>query len=162
MSCLHLPKMGLVLVGLLGQQLALAQSVVLAHHHRKVAPMTQVLSAESQKLKEVLTDLSRQYQVSILFEETTVQGISIPADARLKSGKLEKQLQTLLKPYGLIVKKINEQAYYIIKTPTKESRQSANAGQSEAASLPATEGTIAAIQPLACLQQKALLRPFSR
>ncbi|WP_177236470.1 SusC/RagA family TonB-linked outer membrane protein [Spirosoma endophyticum] len=148
MSCLHLPKMGLVLVGLLGQQLALAQSVVLAHQQSKAVRMTQVLPAESQKLKEVLTDLSRQYQVSILFEETTVQGITIPVDARLKSGKLEKQLQMLLKPYGLIVKKINEQAYYVIKTPTKETRQSSNSGQSEAAFMPTTEGNVSAIQPL--------------
>ncbi|WP_198175239.1 SusC/RagA family TonB-linked outer membrane protein [Spirosoma telluris] len=146
MSRLRLPKMGLVLLGLLGQQLALAQSVVLARQQSKGSRVAQ--AAEGQKLKEVLTDLSRQHQVSILFEETTVQGITIPADSRLRSGKLEKQLQSLLKPYGLTAKKLNEQSYYIIKTPSKESVQPA-AGQPEASLAPSAEGTLSTLSSMA-------------
>ncbi|WP_174260182.1 SusC/RagA family TonB-linked outer membrane protein [Spirosoma endbachense] len=148
MSYLHIPKIGLVLFGLLYQQLALAQSVALAHQQSKTVHTLQVLPAESQKLKEVLTTLSRQHQVSILFEETTVQGITIPADAQLRSGTLAKQLQALLKPYGLTVKKINDQAYYIIKTPTKDSRSSGSTSQAEAALRPSIEGGVSTIQTL--------------
>jgi TonB-linked SusC/RagA family outer membrane protein len=148
MSYLHIPKIGLVLFGLLYQQLALAQSVALAHQQSKSVHTLQELPAESQKLKEVLTTLSRQHQVSILFEETTVQGITIPADAQLRSGTLAKQLQALLKPYGLTVKKINDQAYYIIKTPTKDSRSSGSTSQAEAALRPSIEGGISTIQAL--------------
>jgi TonB-linked SusC/RagA family outer membrane protein len=149
MSRLRLPKMGLILLGLLGQQLALAQAVVLAREHNKPLRMAQERPAEGQKLKEILTDLSRQHQVSILFEETTVQGITVPIEARLRSGKLEKQLQNLLKPYGLTAKKLNEQSYYIIKTPAKDSHQSPNPGQPEASLAPSAEGNIATIQSLA-------------
>ncbi|WP_197933108.1 SusC/RagA family TonB-linked outer membrane protein [Spirosoma aureum] len=148
MSYLHIPKIGLVLFGLLYQQLALAQSVALAHQQSKTVHTLQVLPAESQKLKEVLTTLSRQHQVSILFEETTVQGITIPADAQLRSGTLAKQLQALLKPYGLTVKKINDQAYYIIKTPTKDSRSAGSTSQTEAALRPSIEGGVSTIQAL--------------
>ena len=149
MSRLRLSKIGLFLLGLLGQQLALAQVVVLARQNSKPTPMAQAIPAESQNLKEVLTTLSRQHQVSILFEETTVQGITVPADARLRSGKLEKQLQTLLKPYGLTAKKLNEQAYYIIKTPINRSRQSATTNSPEAVLTPSVEGGFSTIQPLA-------------
>ncbi|GAB4010703.1 TonB-dependent receptor [Spirosoma migulaei] len=148
MSRLRLPKMGLVLLGLLGQQLALAQSVVLARQQSKASRMAQAHPAEGQKLKEVLTDLSRQHQVSILFEETTVQGITVPADARLRSGKVEKQLQSLLKPYGLTAKKLNEQAYYIIKTPAKDNAQSSSNGQPEAGLTQSAEVGMSTIQPL--------------
>lgn len=149
MSRLHLPKMGMILVGLLGHQWALAQSIALAHQQKKESHLTQTLPAESQKLKDVLTELSRQHQVSILFEETTVQGITVPADTRLRSDKLEKQLQTLLKPHGLTVKKINGQAYYIIKAPVKGNRLSASVSAPEAVLMPTPEGTVSAIQPLA-------------
>ncbi|WP_420150453.1 SusC/RagA family TonB-linked outer membrane protein [Spirosoma sp.] len=146
---LQLPKMGMILFGLLCHQLALAQSIALAHHQRKESTPTQRLPTENQKLKDVLTELSRQHQISILFEETTVQGITVPADTRLRSNNLEKQLQTLLKPHGLTVKKINGQSYYVIKAPVKDNRLSASASSSEAVLLPTTESNVSTIQPLA-------------
>ncbi|GAB4021516.1 SusC/RagA family TonB-linked outer membrane protein [Spirosoma koreense] len=138
---LPLPKLGLIVLSLLGQQLALAQSVVLARQQGKWPPQIQTNPAGQQSLKEVLTNLSRQHQISILFEETTVQGITVPADALSHPGKLEKQLQTVLKPYGLIVRKLNDQAYYIIKPSKNPSPVSGN----ESAS---TEEPISTIQSL--------------
>ncbi len=135
MRCLRLLKTGLVLLYFAYQPLAFTQSVALAHPQRKAA-LTQTEPAEGQKLKEVLTTLSRRYQVSILFEETTVQGITIPADARLRSGGVEKQLQALLKPFGLTARKLNEQAYYVIKTPVKESPSPVGSSQPEAGLTP--------------------------
>ncbi|SOD79945.1 SusC/RagA family TonB-linked outer membrane protein [Spirosoma fluviale] len=156
MPLLRLPKISLVLLGLLCQQLATAQAVVFARQQRKVNRLTQTPPAESQKLKEVLTDLSRQYQVSILFEEATVKGISVPADVRIGTGKLEKQFQALLQPYGLTAQKMGKQAYYIIKTPAKENATSVRMIQSENGLVPATENSVSSLQPLALsLTEKA-------
>lgn len=148
MSRFHLPKLGLVLLGFLCQQLALAQSVVLARQQSKLLRTTQALPTETKQLKEVLTNLSRQYQTSILFEETTVQGISIPASTLTRSGKLEKQLQLVLKPYGLVAKKLNEQSYYVIKAPVKGEHLSASTAPTETDQSLELDRTITTVQPL--------------
>ena len=114
---IYILKLMLVLLVCTGQLVASAQSVVLARHQVKPARTAQ--TAEQEQLKDVLTGLSRQYGVSILFEETTVQGMRVLAETRLRSGNVARQLQLLLKPHGLIAKKLNEGVYYIIRTPTK-------------------------------------------
>ncbi|GAB3931334.1 TonB-dependent receptor [Larkinella terrae] len=107
----------------MSHQLTQAQSVVLARQQAYAPEQVQTAPVAGQKMKEVLTELSRQHQVSILFEETTVSGIMVPATVRLRSGKLEKQLETLLKPYDLMFKKVGNQAYYIIKNPVKNTSE---------------------------------------
>nr|WP_225309549.1 TonB-dependent receptor [Larkinella humicola] len=116
-----LQKTALVSLAVLSHQLTQAQPIALARQQSRSTEVIQTVPAAGQKMKEVLTELSRQHQVSILFEETTVNGIVVPANVRLRSGKLEKQLETLLKPYDLMFKKVGNQAYYIIKNPAKAS-----------------------------------------
>ncbi len=144
---LRLPLLTFILLGSLRPQVVVAQPIILARQQNKPVYQPPRSTADSQKLKEVLTDLSRHYQVSILFEETTVQGITVPTGSRLRSGELEKQLQTLLKPHGLIARKMSERAYYIIRA-TPEGHQSTSINQPEAGLTPSVAGSLSAIQSL--------------
>lgn len=66
------------------------------------------------RLKDILNELSRQHKVSILFEDAVVQGITVEAETvHTSARKLEKQLELLLKPYGLNYKKIGQSQYVI-------------------------------------------------
>jgi len=71
-----------------------------------------------QKLKDVLLDLGRKYQVSILFEEATINGMLVSNGSGL-GAKLEQQLETLLAPNGLEFKKSGKKAYLIRKKDLK-------------------------------------------
>ena len=71
-----------------------------------------------QKLKDVLLDLGRKYQVSILFEEATINGMLVSNGGGLGT-KLEQQLETLLAPNGLEFKKSGKKAYLIRKKDLK-------------------------------------------
>ena len=153
---LRLLNLILIMSGLLIYPALQAQTLVLARQQSNPQPA----APETQKLKEVLTDLSRHYQVSILFEEKTVEGVVVPIDAWQRGGKLEKQLQTLLKPHGLAVKRLNEQAYYVVKVPAKANPASATLRPSEMLS-PSTTGLsptlISTRQPVQATTQPLLI-----
>ncbi|TLV02529.1 SusC/RagA family TonB-linked outer membrane protein [Dyadobacter luticola] len=95
---------------------------------------------EAQKLRDVLLELGRKYQVNIVFEEATVQGITIPAAPESNTGKLEKRLEGLLNPNQLEFKKSGRDTYLIVKKPVRktayEEEKPATPG-SEEAMLPA-------------------------
>jgi len=86
----------------------------------------------AKRLKDVLNSLSNQYKVNILFDETIVQNILINQDLNFNGNKLEKQLDNLLKPYGLKYKKISESQYVIIQ----DHRKTGDRASSEAGDLP--------------------------
>ncbi|GAB3247947.1 TonB-dependent receptor [Larkinella harenae] len=140
-SCLQ--KTALITLVMLSYQLTRAQSIALARQHDRALERPQSAPTAGQKMKEVLTELSRQHQVSILFEETTVSGMLVPENRTLHSGKLEKQLERLLKPYGLMFRKIGGQAYYIIKTPAKSTEPLKTEREDSNALIPPKESTSA-------------------
>lgn len=75
------------------------------------------------RLKDMLNQLSRQYKVSILFEESVVQGIVLESDAAERSSrKLEKQLDQMLRPHGLHYKKIGQSQYVVFAVKSSQSQ----------------------------------------
>ena len=112
-----LRKTGIMLSMLSVQQLCPAQNISLASQFVRLGPATAGESprARSKNLKDLLIDLGRQHQVSILFEEQTVKNITITGqEYRRDDNKLEKQLTDLLKPFNLKYKKAGKDAYVII------------------------------------------------
>jgi hypothetical protein len=95
-----------LLVLLLGAfpPLLIAQNMAFAQNTPQRNYVRQNVSASTKRLKDVLNDLSQQHQVSILFEEATVQGIMVNPD-KIKSGRLESKLDVLLNPSNLTYKK---------------------------------------------------------
>lgn len=88
----------------------------------KVIPQTDmsVNVSAPKRLKDILNELSRQHKVSILFEESVVKGITIGSETvQTSSRKLEKQLESLLKPYGLNYKKIGQSQYVVFSTKSE-------------------------------------------
>jgi TonB-linked SusC/RagA family outer membrane protein len=71
------------------------------------------------KLKEVLLDLGKRYQVSILFEESTLSGVFVAASNLTNESKLEQQLEKVLAPNGLEFRKAGKRAYVIRKKDLK-------------------------------------------
>jgi TonB-linked SusC/RagA family outer membrane protein len=72
-------------------------------------------TSDTQKLKDALLELSKKFQVNILFEESTVVGVFVPAGDGLGEVGLEKKLEMLLIPNGLEFKRTGKKAYLIRK-----------------------------------------------
>ncbi|CAG5018889.1 TonB-dependent receptor P3 [Dyadobacter sp. CECT 9275] len=108
-----LQKTGLLLAAFLLQQVCLSQSIAYVSQYNTTSQHRDQGTSAS-KLKDVLVDLGRKYQVSIVFEEATVQGISVQSGA-VTAGKLERQLEVLLKPYGLAYRKAGKGTYVIVR-----------------------------------------------
>jgi hypothetical protein len=107
-------KAGLLLVSLLLQQhIGLSQNIAYLRPANADRPELNQ-SVNATKLKDVLVDLGHKYQVSIVFEESTVKEIlvknSIPA-----TDKLERKLHVLLEPHGLAFRKSGKKTYVIVK-----------------------------------------------
>ncbi|SEJ55570.1 TonB-linked outer membrane protein, SusC/RagA family [Dyadobacter sp. SG02] len=118
MSKQLLTKPGLVLIALLVGRGAIAQNVAFVqpvrhHAERQAGP-------ETQKLKEALLELGKRYQVNIVFEESTVQGISIVVTPETGNVKFEKRLESLLNPNNLEFRKSRKGTYLIIKKQAKK------------------------------------------
>lgn len=100
------------------------QSVLLARASVQPDLALQATRNQPLKLKDALKNLSQQFGVSILFEETTVRDLSVSAEVRRGSGGVERQLMQLIKPFDLVIKKVNDQVYYILpQTPSATSRR---------------------------------------
>jgi TonB-linked SusC/RagA family outer membrane protein len=65
-------------------------------------------------LKQLLNDLGNQFRVNILFEETTLPDIQVSSNVLNPNLKLDRQLNTLLKNYGLMYKKVGVNSYLIV------------------------------------------------
>ncbi|WP_439583430.1 SusC/RagA family TonB-linked outer membrane protein [Dyadobacter bucti] len=130
MSDQLLKKTGLMLMMALLSQAGTAQHVAFVHQPVPQQPARHAYP-ETQKLKDVLIELGRKYQVNIVFEESTVQGISIVPVPEKTNGKLEKRLETLLTPNNLEFKRSGHGTYLIIrkhhgKATAEESRASSS------------------------------------
>lgn len=108
-----LQKTGIMLSMLSVQQLCTAQNISLAS--QIIPSQHESPRAKAKNLKDLLIDLGRQHQVSIVFEEQTVRNITITGNEyRKEENKLEKQLSDLLKPFNLKFKKAGKDAYVIL------------------------------------------------
>ncbi|MCF2517731.1 TonB-dependent receptor [Dyadobacter sp. CY351] len=133
MSSRFLQKTRIVLTMLFVQQLCTAQGISFASQptqrsaaQRNAAQRNAAQREESsaKNLKDLLVDLGKQHQVSILFEEETVKNITITgADFRQEGGKLEKQLTDLLRPFNLRFKKAGKEAYVIVSRFEKKASE---------------------------------------
>lgn len=65
-------------------------------------------------LKQFINDLGRQFQVNILFEESTLPDIQVERPILIAGPPLDQQLTTLLKLYGLVYKKQGSSSYLIV------------------------------------------------
>ncbi|WP_439585348.1 SusC/RagA family TonB-linked outer membrane protein [Dyadobacter bucti] len=112
----------LIGTGLLAARVGFSQDIALVHP---------ALFQENQKtervsrLKDVLMDLGKKHHVSILFEQSSVQGISVSSGPSEKPGNLETELKNLLVPSGLEFIKTGKKAYLIRKKESREKPQQA-------------------------------------
>ena len=126
MSNRFLQKTGIVLTMLSVQQLCTAQGISFAS--QQIPSRTQHTESHrsAKNLKDLLIDLGKQHQVSILFEEETVKNILVTgADYHQDGNKLEKQLTDLLKPFNLRFKKAGKEAYVIVSRTEKKASEPA-------------------------------------
>ncbi len=87
------------------------------------APSLQRQPDSPQKLREALVDLGKHHGISILFDESTVRDRVVETSGGKGSGRLEAQLESLLKPHGLKFKRIGKKAIVIL--PREESQAAA-------------------------------------
>lgn len=85
-------------------------------------------TTQQKRLKDALNELSQEYQVSILFEDATVKGLTTTAD-KLRGVKLENKLEKLLNPHKLGYQKINKNAYVVVTSPVKLDREADHASR---------------------------------
>ncbi|MCF0074926.1 TonB-dependent receptor [Dyadobacter sp. CY261] len=133
MSSRFLQKIRIVLTMLSVQQLCVAQGISLASQPVAAQPLpaqaqpnaAQRGESRAKNLKDLLVDLGKQHQVSILFEEETVKNIVVTgADYHQEGSKLERQLTDLLKPFNLRFKKAGKEAYVIVPRFEKKDPES--------------------------------------
>ncbi|MCF2443925.1 TonB-dependent receptor [Dyadobacter sp. CY345] len=115
----------LVCTGILIASIGAAQDIAYVRTSGTAA-MVQQNTQITLKLKDVLLDLGRKYQVSIVFEESTLHGVSVTINNRTNEAKLEQQLETLLAPNGLEFRKAGKRAYVVRKKDLKEKIESAS------------------------------------
>jgi TonB-linked SusC/RagA family outer membrane protein len=105
--------LGLFMVSICLPQVCWSQNIALVSQLDGTKP-TKNQQVAAMKLKDVLVELGRKHQVSIVFEESTIQGISVNTSELVTVGKLERQLEILLKPYRLDYRKAGKGTYVII------------------------------------------------
>lgn len=105
---------------LAGNQLIAAQSIALGKtpQHAEQATLT------ARKLKDVLNDLRTHYRVDILFSDQMVDMYNVPTNVVNLKVRIEKNLESILKPLGLEYKKAKDGSYLITRTPTERKRLS--------------------------------------
>ncbi|GAB2796533.1 TonB-dependent receptor [Rhabdobacter roseus] len=107
------PLLGfMLLLLLLGKQPGYAQTIVMARALPQEQPVTSKPAAL--QLKDVLNQLKTQYQVDILFELKTVEGLTVPSTTVSKNLNLERNLEKVLTPFGLRYKKVNSSSYMVL------------------------------------------------
>ena len=137
MSSRFLQKTRIVLTLLSVQQLCTAQTISLASQQVPMREQNTENRNRAKNLKDLLIDLGRKHQVSILFDEETVKNILVTgADYHQEANKLEKQLTDLLKPFNLRFKKAGKEAYVIIPRFEKKTVEPAIATIESATSSP--------------------------
>lgn len=112
--------------------------------------LNKVHSTSNQTLKQSLLQLKEHYGVDILFEESVVVRHLTPTESLNFNARLETNLSSLLKPYGLRFKKIRSGAYLIL--PPKNSNKAAS-NVSEPITTATAEGvSLVGLAPLQTIQ----------
>ncbi len=102
----------------------------------------------ARSLKDVLQEFKNHYAVDILFFNSMVEGIIIPAkDIRLEENP-EKSLRTLLQNSGLTYKKSKNGGYVIVARKKREDTVPGNSGEKTIGKFPLNR-TISPMQPVA-------------
>ncbi|WP_460635852.1 SusC/RagA family TonB-linked outer membrane protein [Larkinella harenae] len=104
----RIPLLLALLIGII--QPGLAQMLAKA---QTAARQPQTVRPENRQLKETLRDLKNHYKVDILFFDRIVEGYLVSPDAVRWEDRLETNLETVLKPFGLGYKK-NRNGGYVI------------------------------------------------
>ncbi|QMW01379.1 SusC/RagA family TonB-linked outer membrane protein [Spirosoma foliorum] len=106
-------------------------------------------------LKDVLNEWGLAFGVNILYEESTIEGLTVSMDAVRQNGKLEQRLDNLLRPFRLTYRKRGKS--YLI-TPVKN----LDNARSENTSLPSSPSAESvALQPVNDITQIRSVVPVS-
>lgn len=126
----------LVILMLFGLPAGHAQ--MLASTQQKQAVSSNYSQTTGRQLSEVLAELKQKYQVDILFELKTVEGIAVPHKLIDLTLSLEQNLNKILHPLGLKYKKFNRTSY-VIKNDQKKKHLGSSAEPEPGKSLPSIE-----------------------
>lgn len=74
----------------------------------------QRVGTQATQLKDVLNVLKSKYQVDIMFELRSVDGLTVPASVINTEQSLERNLDKVLTPFGLKFRKVNRQSYLVL------------------------------------------------
>ncbi|GAA4420675.1 TonB-dependent receptor [Nibrella viscosa] len=106
-------------------------------------------------LRDALNALKDKYKVEIAYELKTVDGLTVSSALLSREGRLERQLETMLKPLGLRHKKINESSY-IILAGNRRNRETVQVELTEQTLLVRNESAFTGGNAEKDLQQKGL------
>lgn len=112
-------KIGLSIIILLLPQISSSQRI--AYMDKSILENNfQNKLIEPQNLKDVLIQLGVDQKVSIVYEETTVKGIKVKPGDKIDQN-WETNLETILKPHGLMYQKTGKSTYVITRYEPKHS-----------------------------------------
>ena len=95
---------------------------ILAYTSQKSRPLAAVTQTSNPtQLIDLLYQIKKFYNADILFEETLMTGITVPAGVFDKNVSLEKNIETLLKSTDLVIRKVKKNSYVILKKKTEVS-----------------------------------------
>ena len=113
-------KIGLSIIILLLPQISSSQRI--AYMDKSIIENNfQNKLIEPQNLKDVLIQLGVDQKVSIVYEETTVKGIKVKPGDKIDQN-WETNLETILKPHGLMYQKTGKSTYVITRYEPKHSK----------------------------------------
>uniref|UniRef100_UPI003594371A SusC/RagA family TonB-linked outer membrane protein n=1 Tax=Persicitalea sp. TaxID=3100273 RepID=UPI003594371A len=114
-------KLGVALLPLFSGMPLQAKPLASAEQKEATSPNRGVTA---RPLGDVLAELNALYDANLLFEPSTVQGITVPADLLIdRRRSLAQNLDNLLSPLGLKYKKINRTSYTIKVAPGVKPRR---------------------------------------
>jgi len=140
---------GLLLVLATGALPLRAQQLALARQSPTARPAS--AAPAERKLKDVLNEWGRAYSVNILFEESTVEGLTVAPSLLRSSGKLERQLDAVLRPFRLTYRKLRGNSYLVTPLEKRPDAQPAPVPGQSGLAAPAETGsaTASAVSPTA-------------
>lgn len=99
------------------------------------------------RLAEALKLIKDHYKVDILFEDKTVDGLTVPASLVNFSRTAEENMTALLSPFSLNYKKVKSRSYLILADKDKEKQHPKNAVAADAGNAAGKENNPAAADP---------------
>jgi len=94
----------------------------LASVRRELTAKEQVKPQQQAKLRDVLLQLKSYYQVNLLFEEKTLDGLNVNENLFNKTLSIEENLSNLLNQFDLRFKKVKQGTFLII-SPKKDKKE---------------------------------------